>query len=157
MHLLTLLLWLTLAVAPAQVRLTSSAMDLVLDAAHGYGISKRYLPEAQRDFSAPSRLPLYRITLSQPDGRTTTITSAESSEAKVMAATANRAEIVFEHAPQHLRITCTVRLETKAPRLVWSIAVHNTGSLGIRSLCYPQWAAPPRLGSGENRDRCDAA
>ncbi len=151
MHRLTLLLLLTVAVGSAQIRLTSSAMELTLDGAHGYGIARLYLPAAQRDFIATAKLPLYRITLSREDGSTASITSADATSAKVLASTANRIEIVFEHAPQHLRITCTVRMETRAPRLVWNIAVANTGAFAVRSLYYPQWAAPPRLGPGEDR------
>src|SRR5258708_3387189 len=126
--------FLTSALAPAQIRIASDSLRLTLDKSNGYGISSLYSPKSQREFiSLAAKLPLYRITLSNAD-KTTEITSAEASSASVASSTATNSEIVFEHAPQRLRITCTVRIETSAPRLIWGIRVANTGASAIQSL-----------------------
>jgi len=147
------LLVLATGLRASEIRLESHGIEVKLDSGGGYGITSIRDAAAGRDFiSSEAKLPLYRITLSRPDGSSFDITSASASSASA-SQTASGVTLLFEHAQEHLQITCAVRADSAAPRVLWKIATRNNGTFGVRSLFYPQWPAPLRLtGSlGQNR------
>ena len=137
----------------SEILLNSHGLELKLDSEAGYGVTSLRDTASGRDFiSSEAKLPLYRIILSRADGSSFEITSATASSASARQ-TPSGATLVFEHAQEHLQITCSVRADSAAPRALWKIAIHNSGALGVRSLFYPQWPAPLQLSgsSGQNR------
>src|SRR5215813_10477267 len=115
----------------AELRLESPVLQVRLNPEAGYGMTSLRDRATGRDFISPDiKLPLYRITLSRPDGTTTEITSAGASSVSPRQTTAG-ATLVFEHPAE--RITCTVRADTTASRVLWKIAIRNQGLFGVRS------------------------
>ena len=147
-----LLVWtLAQALLPGQVSLDVASLHIELQSTIGYGIVSLREPASGRDFiSSQNRLPLYRMTLSRANGSTLEITSAEATAVKV-----NRSEgtvtLTFEHPAQQLEVVCTAHIEASPARVLWKIALRNRGSFGLRSLYYPQWAAPARLSGKADR------
>src|ERR1700734_85336 len=132
------LLALVTELTASEVRLKSHGMEVKLDSETGYGITSIRDAATGRDFiSSEAKLPLYRITLSQADGSSFDVTSASASTASARP-TASGAILIFEHVKEHLQITCAVRADSAAPRVLWKIAIRNTGAFGVRSLFYPQ-------------------
>ena len=104
-----------------------------------------------RDYiSTETKLPLYRLVLSREDGSDFEIASAQAGSVATRR-TDDGASLTFEHPDHKLTIPCTVRIEPASSRLAWKIAIRNTGPLGVRSVFYPQWAAPLHLPKGESR------
>jgi Domain of unknown function (DUF6259) len=137
----------------SKIRLVSHGMEVKLDSETGYGITSIRDAATGREFiSSEAKLPLYRITLSRADGSSSDVISATASSASVRQ-TASGATLVFEHAKEHLQITCAVRADSAAPGVLWKIAIHNTGEFRVRSLFYPQWPAPLRLSSSPGQNR----
>ena len=134
-----------------QVHLDAPSLQIELDPKIGYGIRTFRDASVGHDFiSAENRLPLYRITLSRSDGSTTDITSAEA-ESVSQSRDGNQVTLVFEHPKYQLQVRCDARVELAPSRALWKIAIRNQGKFGLRSLFYPQWAAPLHLPNGSNR------
>src|SRR5438270_4513139 len=135
----------------AEIRLESPGVQVTLNSEAGYGITSLRDVATGRDFISPDvRLPLYRITLSRPDGTTTEITSASASSVSPRQTPAG-ATLVFEHPAE--RIICMVRADAAASRVSWKIAIRNQGPFGVRSLFYPQWPAPLRLTNSPRQNK----
>ena len=144
------LLWFTGTIS-AQFRLATSTLSVELNPEIGYGIAHlRDIPAARDYISTETKLPLYRLVLSREDGSALEITSAQAGSVATQR-TDNGASLTFEHPDHKLTIICTVRAEPASSRLAWKIAIRNTGPLGVRSVFYPQWAAPLHLLKGESR------
>jgi len=142
---LVALLALAAGLRAGEIRLESGSLQIKLDSGIGYGITSIRDSANGRDFiSSEAKLPLYRITLSRADGSAFDITSATAHSVSARQ-TASGTTLVFEHTQEHLKITCTLRAGSASPRVLWRIAIRNTGVFGVRSLFYPQWAAPLRL------------
>jgi hypothetical protein len=149
-RLLVTLLW-TAAALPAQFRLATSALSVELNSDIGYGLIHL------RDINPPARIhcsgspaAALRLILSRPDGPEIEVTSAQAASVSPQRLE-NGAILTFHHPDQKLTITCTVKIEAASSRLAWTIAIRNEGRLGLRSLFYPQWAAPLHLPADESR------
>ncbi len=150
-HVVFALFALVTGLSAAEIQLESPRLEMKLSSEAGYGITSLRDLATGRDFISPDvKLPLYRITLSRPDGSTTEITSANASSVSPRQ-TAAGATLVFEHPAE--RITCTVRADAAVSRVVWKIAIRNQGPFGLRSLFYPQWPAPLSLTSSPRQNK----
>jgi hypothetical protein len=148
-----LLILLAGSLSAADLHLTGPGLEIRLNPDAGYAITSLRDAATGRDFISEShKLPLYRIVLSRPDGSTREITSASASSSSRKEISAG-AVMEFEHAPEHLKVICTVHMDAGVPGVRWKIAIQNRGDFGVRSLFYPQWPAPERLTSNARENR----
>jgi hypothetical protein len=146
-----LALLITAACLSAQFRIESSGLSVELNPTAGYGLDHLRDAETARDYIAPgAKLPLYRLILSHADGSTVEVTSAGAASVNARRTSESAATLVFQHPDQGLTVICNVSADV-SPRLAWKIAIRNEGTLGLRSLFYPQWTAPLQLPKGESR------
>src|SRR5260370_41554858 len=79
-HVVFALFALVTGLSAAEIQLESPRLEMKLSSEAGYGITSLRDLATGRDFISPDvKLPLYRITLSRPDGSTTGTTSANAS------------------------------------------------------------------------------
>src|SRR5580693_5077632 len=113
------LLALVTELTASEIRLEVPEIEVKLASETGYSITSIRDAATGREFISPeAKLPLYRITLSRADGSSSDVTSATASSASLRQ-TALGATLVFEHATEHLQITCAVRADSAAPRVLW--------------------------------------